>query len=420
MTFVFQICFTNYIKVSIFRKKVVHMNLSELEYLHKALAKTTSASVRLYKKDNPVYYYSIYPMNPDPFLLYEEEMLQSKHTAGIITTDLFQFYGYVSLEDNYRIVIGPTSILTEDKNKLDNLLFLLDVHEKNQEEYIGKLKAAPSISAERMGWLLSFIATTINKSPLFVEDVFVETVSEIHSYNNPISIAHDKESGTFFIDNYQNEKMLLLHIKNGQPEALKELFSAFPNLKAGTLANDTLRQLKNMGICSATMASRASIEGGVNIQTAFHLSDLYIQKLEMTRNAASIYPLVKLMLLDFAERTKQVKYNVDSSSKLFLKCSNYVSQNLFNTIKIEEMAAEFGISRSRLSIQFHQQTGITLSQYILQEKILESERLLQFTSKSIAEIAMHLAFSSQSHFQTAFKKYTSITPNKFRNTKSDL
>ncbi|MBU3145833.1 AraC family transcriptional regulator [Clostridium sp. CF012] len=403
------------------------MNLNELEYLSKALAKSTSASVRLYQRENLVYYYSVYPMNPDPFLLYEKDMLQSEHTAGIITTDLFQFYGYVSLDEDYRIVIGPSSILTKDKDKMDKLLFLLDVKEKYQEEYIGKLECAPSISAERIGWLLSFIASAINKNPLFVEDVFVETKSENYQHdimNSSIQdtflFSDEKEATTLLVDNYQNEKMLLFYIKNGQPENLKELFSAFPKLKAGTMANDTLRQLKDMGICCATVASRASIEGGLNVQTAFHLSDLYIQKFEMLRDSASIYPLIMQMLLDFAERTKKAKFNCNSSSKLFLRCANYISKNLFDNIKVEEMAAEFGISRCRLCTQFHRQTGITLTQYILKEKILESQRLLQFTNKSISEIALHLAFSSQSHFQTVFKKYTGITPNRFRDAKSDL
>lgn len=78
------------------------------------------------------------------------------------------------------------------------------------------------------------------------------------------------------------------------------------------------------------------------------------------------------------------------------------------------------IRKIYLCNQFHKQTGITLTQYILNEKIIESQRLLRFTNKSISEIALHLAFSSQSHFQTVFKKYTGITPNRFRDTKSDL
>lgn len=403
------------------------MNLNELKYLSKALAKSTSTSIRLYQKENQVYYSSIYPMSPDPFILYEKHMLDSEHTAGIITTDLFQFYGYASLDGNYKIVIGPSSILTKDKSKLDNLLFLLDVKEEYHEEYIAKLACAPSISAERIGWLLSFIASAINKNPLLVEDVFIDTKSENHKQDimnsiiqNKLIFSDEKESNTLVANNYQNEIMLLFYIKNGQPETLKELLGAFPKITAGTLANDTLRQLKNMGICCAAVASRASIEVGLNPQTAFNLSDLYIQKLEMLRNSTSVHSLIKQMLLDFAERIKQIKYNCNSSSKLFLKCSNYVSKNLFNNIKVEEIAVELGMSRSRLCTQFHKQTSITLTQYIMNEKILESKRLLQFTNKSISEIALHLAFSSQSHFQTVFKKYTSITPNKFRHSKSNL
>lgn len=403
------------------------MNFNEIKYSIKALAKSTSASVRLYQRENQVYYYSVYPINPDPFLLYEKDMLQSEQTAGIITTDLFQYYGYVTLDCEYRIVIGPSTILMKDKNKLDNLLFLLHVKENYQEEYVGKLECAPSISAERLAWFLSFIATTINKNPLFIEDVFVETNTDNYKHDimnkstqNKLLASYDKEVGTLVADSYQNEKMLIFYIKNGQSDTLRELLSALPKLKAGTMANDTLRQLKNMGICCATVASRTSIQGGLNVQTAFYLSDLYIQKIEMLCDSISINQLINQMIIDFAERTKQAKYNCNSSSKLFLRCANYVSRNLFTNIKVEDMATEFGMSRSHLCNQFHKQTDITLTQYILHEKIIESQRLLLFTNKSISEIALHLAFSSQSHFQTVFKKYTGITPNRFRDTKSDL
>jgi len=57
---------------------------------------------------------------------------------------------------------------------------------------------------------------------------------------------------------------------------------------------------------------------------------------------------------------------------------------------------------------------VRLSQYILNEKILEAQRLLQFTNKSLVEITMHLNFSSQSHFQRVFKKVKDETPMQFR------
>ena len=57
---------------------------------------------------------------------------------------------------------------------------------------------------------------------------------------------------------------------------------------------------------------------------------------------------------------------------------------------------------------------MTLSQYILQEKIFEAQRQLQFTDNSLLDIADLLGFSSQSHFQNVFKTITDDTPMAYR------
>lgn len=57
---------------------------------------------------------------------------------------------------------------------------------------------------------------------------------------------------------------------------------------------------------------------------------------------------------------------------------------------------------------------MTLTQYILQEKVFEAQRLLRFTDQSLSELAALLAFSSQSHFQNVFKKQTGETPAQYR------
>lgn len=47
-------------------------------------------------------------------------------------------------------------------------------------------------------------------------------------------------------------------------------------------------------------------------------------------------------------------------------------------------------------------------------KLEESKSLLTFTEKSLAEISSHLCYSSQSHFQNAFKKQYGLTPMQYR------
>ena len=52
--------------------------------------------------------------------------------------------------------------------------------------------------------------------------------------------------------------------------------------------------------------------------------------------------------------------------------------------------------------------------HIQREKAMEARRLLRFTDQELGRIAALLDFSSQSHFQTVFKKVTSETPMAYR------
>ena len=57
---------------------------------------------------------------------------------------------------------------------------------------------------------------------------------------------------------------------------------------------------------------------------------------------------------------------------------------------------------------------MTLYAYIQQKKTEEAKRLLRFTDQSISLIALHLGFSSQSHFTRVFRQMTGKTPGEFR------
>ena len=59
---------------------------------------------------------------------------------------------------------------------------------------------------------------------------------------------------------------------------------------------------------------------------------------------------------------------------------------------------------------------MTVSNYILNIKINESKSLLKYTDKPISAISLYLGFSSQSHFNHAFKKITNKTPIEYRNS----
>ena len=69
---------------------------------------------------------------------------------------------------------------------------------------------------------------------------------------------------------------------------------------------------------------------------------------------------------------------------------------------------------------FKKITGKTIFQYLMQYRVEKSQKLLCQTDMSIAEIATHTGFSTQSYFSVCFQKQTGLTPNQYRKNTSFL
>lgn len=397
----------------------------KLQALCYQLAKATSAAVRLYRQKECLYYYSVYHLHPDPVTLYLEMLLEEAHKAGVFVTPLGQSYGYLTLGDGWRLVIGPSRLESEDRRALEQQLFLLGVEPKEQKNYIHTMRCFPAINAERMGWTVSVLCSLVERKPFSMEELYVNIRPENADRPAHFGLVGQQEelptSDTQeLLDRaYQFERLILSYVEQGETEQVAELFSSRPSMSLGRMSADSLRQAKDAGICAAAVASRTAIRGGVDRATAFRLSDLYIQKIELLRDARAVEALWRDLFVDFADQVRQARYHTGGvcgtgEKDLFLACAEYVSQNIYAPIRADELAETLGYTRSYLCSCFKRQTGMTLTQYCLQEKVLEARRMLQFTGRSLSEIAALLAFSSQSHFQTVFKRLTGETPLAYR------
>ena len=209
------------------------------------------------------------------------------------------------------------------------------------------------------------------------------------------------------------ENRLLDMVMRGDVAALNVFFNQAPAVKSGAVAQEQLRQAKNIFIVTATLVSRAAIRGGVDVTNALALSDQYIQRCELADSPDIITELSYRMVMDYAERVAKLKIG-QNPSVLVTKVSNYIQQHLSEPIKTEDIAKALFMGRSRLSTNFKNETGMNLSDYITQVKIDEAKRLLRYSNKSFTAIALYLGFSSQSHFTKVFKKYSESTPSEYR------
>ena len=209
------------------------------------------------------------------------------------------------------------------------------------------------------------------------------------------------------------EQTIVNFVRRGDTVALKDLIDGIPAVRAGILADDQLRQLKNTFIVTATLVSRGAIRGGMDIDDALSLSDAYIQKCELLNNMERITNLLYHMVFDYAGRVEKLRMG-KTPSKLVLDVTNYVHHHLSEPVSIEKMAQALYMNRSWMAVKFKQETNMTLTDFILKEKTEEAKRLLRYTDKPITSISAYLGFSSQSHFSRTFKKYTGSLPNEYR------
>lgn len=77
-------------------------------------------------------------------------------------------------------------------------------------------------------------------------------------------------------------------------------------------------------------------------------------------------------------------------------------------------ARQLHITTNYLNRLCHDHRGITGGELIRKRITIEAQRLLHYTSLSVAEVAYNLGFESASYFITFFKKNTGITPEHFR------
>ena len=119
------------------------------------------------------------------------------------------------------------------------------------------------------------------------------------------------------------------------------------------------------------------------------------------------------MVLEYTQKVAIIRQG-SQRGKLAADVFNYIQHHLSEAITAENIAKELYVSRPYLSRKFIEETGESLTDFVLKEKTEEAKRLLRYSEKSLTAIGSYLGFSSQSHFSRVFKKYAGITPGEYR------
>ncbi|MDB1678627.1 MULTISPECIES: AraC family transcriptional regulator [Enterococcus] len=216
-----------------------------------------------------------------------------------------------------------------------------------------------------------------------------------------------------FHHDIKNEHELLNAIKIGRKELIPKYLDKISSQNNGVLSKKSLlRSIKNQGISAITLGTRAALEGGLNQEIAFIISDKYIQRMEDMNDTVAVAINVQDALYKLADevgKSKTVGY-----SKKIIDAQHYIYSHIFEEISIHSVADYLNLSCSYFSKILKKEVGETVHRYILRVKIDEAKNLIEHIDLPISEIGMLLNFSDQSHFTKIFKVFTGITPKIYK------
>lgn len=146
------------------------------------------------------------------------------------------------------------------------------------------------------------------------------------------------------------------------------------------------------------------------------VSQIGFQKLlecaDQMEEAHSLHELSGIAQGIVMELARSVTHN--SSGKWVQTVTHFISTNCSEVIRLRDAAQMVNFSESYFSMRFHQEAGMSFSEYVSGERMKKAIEMIRKSDMSTEEIAGRVGYSNTNYFVKAFKKHTGRTISDFR------
>lgn len=212
---------------------------------------------------------------------------------------------------------------------------------------------------------------------------------------------------------YEKEIEFYRCVQAGDLKGVNAAFKPLASDGFGSLSKDPLRNLKYHLVITIAMIARFCIEGGMEKETAYDISDIYINRADQCGSEKEINDLHREVVIYYTRKMKQLKVK-NLYSKPVIMSLDYIYDHLHEKITLTDVANHLSLTPQYFSRLFRAETGITLTEYIMRKRIEVAQNMLKYSNYSALEISNYLCFSSHSHFVHKFRQYTGMTPKAYQ------
>lgn len=351
-------------------------------------------------------------------MLHEMAVNLKSDFPNILLVSQVEYYVYLEVKHlNITIIIGPSILEAITSNTFYQLLRTWKIPMKWKDRLRDYLTSLPVKNQQKLANISQLLYFLLYRKQLSLDEFYSKNKVLLHHEVNQtdlnLFLSKQRLNENFHHDT-TFEKTLIGYVKKGQTDEISKFFRKRPPLAGtGVLAKDNqIRSLKNLLITIVTLAGRAAIDAGLHYEIAYSISDRFVQNIEEIDNLDDWYIYSHEIFYEFANRVKQLNQQI--YSRPVVQVQQYIFNRLYGKLPLSEISHHVGLNPNYLSRLFKNETGMTITDYILEEKIKEACLWLQNSDMSIIDIASQLNFSDQSYFIKVFKRNRRMTPKQYR------
>ncbi len=394
------------------------MEFSMLDFIFRNQSMMARVPVRLVQGQKTLAAYTQYK---SPLRYFDDALREfgkaERKAQYLLSKELLQFGIVRDMKSDRSVLLGPIRLTKLSDAELQSVATANGVPLNEISEFRDYMNSLSLLSHDRVIQFLQIMYAVINGEPIGPEEIWSpnpEYDLQTTVNRDLITIAENVAYGEKLRhQSYDFEEEMLFYISHGMVDRLKALSTESLQDTVGRTASNDLRHYKNIVLISNSLCSRSAIKGGLNSEIAYSLAEIYARKIELCSSANELQPLSRQIRLDYCTRVRELKY-AGINDLTVNRAMKYILEHVTEKIVAKDIADTLHISTQYLSAKFKEVTGTGVVEFINKSKISEAEYLLTFTEEPLVRISNFLSFSSQSYFQSIFKKYTGLTPTEYR------
>lgn len=218
---------------------------------------------------------------------------------------------------------------------------------------------------------------------------------------------------------YRLEDELLQAVADGNRTRLHQLLHGTNiSMAVEPRLSDPVRNIKNYCIVLNTALRKAAQYGGVHPIYLDDLSRTFAARIEQLPTTTDAQQLVQEMADEYCLLVQ--RYSATGCSLPVQTAMLYVRQHLAEPLNLRTIAAVLNCNPSYFSARFKKETGQTLTDFILQERLRLAINLLLTTRLQIQTVAQHCGFLDVNYFSRIFHQSMGCSPSEYRKTGRSL